>query len=477
MAIEITEFADVDISVSATGIAAGNFGILGFFSHDVGPLTVAERYRVYTSLKSVNVDWAGTETGKAAAAFYGQTPTPNDFVALAGFSTAQSATLVGGTHVQLEELQLITNGDITCEIDGSVETAASLNFTAAITLVDVAEAIETAFGSAAEVLYDGSKFVIQSLTTGLASTIVAATGDSASKLGLDQANGRAVNGILAESPVVALSACVEAGAEFVGLVLHKDMRDVISGSDGETTLEIAAWSAGAKKIFCNTTNSLATLQANSTGDIGYLLQGTTNRFVLTTFSRDKSQYPSAAVFGRAATVNFGATNSTITLNLKQLAGVSAEDLTPNEFANMRAKYVSAVVRIGKTNTAYTDSRMASGSWLDTTHGLMWLEDRAKTDLFNLLYTSPTKIPYTQTGINIVTSMLDSSLQAAVRNGLCGPGFLSDGTFLPDGYEITAVALRDVPVSDKGNRLYQGLSFVMVGAGALHEVQVSGTFSE
>ena len=34
MAIEITEFANVTISVSPTGVAGGNFGILGFLTTD-----------------------------------------------------------------------------------------------------------------------------------------------------------------------------------------------------------------------------------------------------------------------------------------------------------------------------------------------------------------------------------------------------------------------------------------------------------
>jgi hypothetical protein len=121
--------------------------------------------------------------------------------------------------------------------------------------------------------------------------------------------------------------------------------------------------------------------------------------------------------------------------------------------------------------------MASGSWLDTTHGLMWLEARCEADMFNLLYTTNTKIPFTQTGINICVSTLEQSLEAAVRNGLAAPGFLPDGTFLPKGYRVTAVALADTPAGDVSNRIYKGLSFVMAGAGALHEVEVAGSFSE
>ena len=64
MAIEITEFANVSISVSPTGVAGGNFGILGFLTTDADEaltgkgITSAERARAYTSLASVGGDWS-----------------------------------------------------------------------------------------------------------------------------------------------------------------------------------------------------------------------------------------------------------------------------------------------------------------------------------------------------------------------------------------------------------------------------------
>lgn len=375
MAIEITEFADVSISVSPVGVSSGNFGILGFLAVDaVGQalagqeILVAERTRAYTSLASVGLDWeSDSEAYLAAVAFYSQTPTPRDFVVLVQY--------------------------------------------------------------------------------------------------------------LGETTVEALTASVAKGTEFVGLVLSKSLRDVTTGV-GDTTVEVGQWAEAAKKIFMNTTNDANTLLSAQTGDVASLLQAETGlRFTHTCYSSVVAQYPSAAVFGRAASVNFASSGSTITLNLKQLSGVTAQDLTPAEFAAMRAKHCSAVVVIGSSVNAFVDSRMASGSWLDTTHGLMWLESRIEADLFNLIYTSGTKVPFSQVGINTTVGVLERALQAAVRNGLCGAGFLADGTFLPEGYSVSSVALADVPAGDLGARTYKGLSFVLKGVGALHEVEVSGTFTE
>lgn len=492
MAIEITEFADASITVSPTGVAGGNFGILGFLTNEEGVIGSAERSRAYTGLPSVGDDWAAdSEVYKAATAFYGQTPTPTDFVVTMCFETDQAATLTGGGHDELADLIAISAGNLTITTDTGTTELATLDFSGVLVgdgLAGIATALETQINAetvgSVTVTHTGLGFEVKSTTTGIASTISFADGElgvgtinAAEALGLEQHQGKISLGLNAETPVQALAEVVSLGTDFTGLVTHKKYRDVLAGDTGTTTLEIGQWATAAKKIFCNTSNDLSVLNSAISTDIISLMKGITSRYILSTFSRTKVQYPSAAVFGRAAAVNFSGVNTTLTLNLKQLAGITAEDLTPGQFATLRSKFGSAVVRIGKTVNAYSDSRMSSGSWLDSTHGLLWLENRCETDMFNLLYQSATKLPYTQAGINTAVGTLTRSLEGAVRNGLAAPGFLPDGTYLPEGFIVYSVALADVPSSDKGNRLYAGLSFDMVGAGAMHELIVNGNFAE
>ena len=489
MAIEITEFADVSISVSPVGVQGGNFGILGFLTNDEDvsskPIRPAERARAYTSLASVGGDWGTTtEVYKAATAFYGQTPTPRDFTVLMAYKNAQAASLVGGgaaTEQELISADWNTTGTLSMSIDGNAVAVTDLDLSGDATYSEMATTIETAInangGSGITVTHNGYQFVVTGLTTGVTGLMSVATGTAAEDLGLLSYQSKVSDGVDAETPVDGLAACLAAGIQWVGTVTNAVYRDKSGQAVGEDTLAIAQWCEAAKRIFCNTTNDLTTLVAASSADVASKLKLASLRYSLTTFSRNPAQYPSASVFGRAASTNFSAIGTTITLNLKQMPGVTSEDLTPAEFAALRGKNASAVVVIGSSINAYTDSRMASGSWLDTTHGLMWLEDRCETDLFNLMYVSNTKVPFTQTGINTTVAVLERSLQAAVRNGLAGPGFLADGTFLPEGFKVSSVPLEDVPAGDVGNRIYKGLSFVMKGAGALHEVEVAGSFTE
>ena len=483
MAIEINEFAQVSISATPTGVAAGNFGILGFLTNETDVITVAERARSYTSLVSVGGDWAATsEVYKAAVAFYSQTPAPKDFTVIVNFEDAQGATLIGGgsdTPSELVTSVAGTSGDLVITTDSGIVTLSALDLSGVgTTYAEMAAAIQTllqaesGFGTMT-CIHNGYQFVIGTGVLGASSTIsAAAVSDAAIALGLTQATAKVSGGIDAgETAVQALAIADNMGVKKVALATHKDYRD-----DLVDTLAIANYCEAAKVIFMNTTNDLTTLAVGNT-NIASTLKANTLRYSLTNFSKDASAYPSAAVFGRAASVNFSAVGSTITLNLKQISGVTAEDLTPAEYDAMTSYYANAVVSIGSSVNAYVSSRMASGTWLDTVHGLLWLEDRCEVDLFNLLYVNNTKIPYTQTGLNTLATTLEKSLRAAVRNGLSGPGYLPDGTYLPEGFIVETVPLADIPASDKSNRIYKGLSFKMVGAGALHEVEVAGEFSE
>lgn len=491
MAIKITQFTDASIIVTPTGVGGGNFGILGFLTNESDTfltgrgISVAERARTYTSLASVGGDWAtSSEVYLAATAFYAQTPQPKDFTVLVAFETAQAAQLIGGGSDTVAELVNITTGAFNIDVDGGTLNITGLDFSGDTTYDEIAATISTALNIAlvgTTCTHNGTQFLVTSPTTGITSTISfateAGTGTTGASLGMLQYQALVSNGIAPETPVQALANVITQGIDFIGLVTNKKYRDVSGQAVGTNSADIADWCEAAKKIFMNTSNDLTVLSSVITTDIASQLKAKTLRYSLTTFSKNPNEYVSASIFGRAASVNFEGINTTITLNLKQAPTVTVEDLTPNEFAVLRSKYASAVVKIGKTVNAYTDSRMASGSWLDTTHGLMWLEYRIETDMFNLLYQSGTKVPYTQAGINLAIARLERSLEAGVRNGLAGPGFLPDGTYLPNGYVVTSVALGDVSAGDKGNRVYNGLGFKMVGAGALHEINISGEFAE
>ena len=480
MSVEITKFVNANISISPTGVGLGNFGILGFLTNEAGILPV-QRTKSYGSIQEVLSDWSTTtEVYKAAATFYGQTPTPTDFVVMAAYETDQAAMILGGQSATVGEFVLQSAATFTVEVSGVSFTTAAMDFSGATTFADVATILTAGLVTAVAgvtVAYNGTQFVMTTDLLGVAATLVFPAGSLADDLGFSQALGVVSQGLDSESPVQALGQAIEMGTDITALVTHKKYRDQVAITSGHNTEDIADFCEAAKIIFCNTTNNLTALDSVITSDVGSLLKNKSLKFSITSFAKNFNQYPSAFVFGRAASVNFEGIDTTITLNLKQAATITAEDLTTSELAVLESKNINVVVQIGKQATGFTNSRMANNSWLDSVHGLLWLENRIEVDMFNTLYTTATKIPYNAFGINVLINTLENSLEQGVRNGLLTPGFLPDGTYLPNGYVVENVDLADVSKADKTNRVYKGLKFKCVGAGALHEVAIDGEFSE
>jgi len=119
--------------------------------------------------------------------------------------------------------------------------------------------------------------------------------------------------------------------------------------------------------------------------------------------------------------------------------------------------------------------MASGVFFDEVHGIDWLQNAVETNVFGYLLTRTTKVPYTNKGVAAIEQQVISALDEAVNNGLIAPGETIDGEFLPNGYKTTVIPVEDINQSDKEARHYPGLSFTVLGAGAIHSVQINGIF--
>ena len=180
------------------------------------------------------------------------------------------------------------------------------------------------------------------------------------------------------------------------------------------------------------------------------------------------------MLGRAFTVNFNQPNSTITLKFKQAPGITVENLTQSHKVVLDSKRANAIITVGASDM-FAESFMASGVFFDEVHGIDWLENAVQTNVFGYLSTRPTKVPYTDKGISAIKQQVTKALDEAVLNGLIAPGETIDGEFLGTGYKIITIPAADINQSDVDARKYPGLSFVVLGAGAIHSVQINGVF--
>jgi len=484
MSIPVSTVVNVSITVGAQFPPRAGFGTLCVVTNEAGPLTTANRIKLYATIDEVAEDWNATdEAYKAANAFFSQNPRPVTLKIARRFESAQGGSLQGVPLVYAPSA--VADGAFTISVDGDEQEITGLDFSGDTSLADQAATIEAglqAIGtggySAATVSVVNSALVVTSGTTGATSSVSTATAptggtDVSGLFGLTSEAGAIVGtGVDAEDITTALNAIQDEDGDWYGLVFTKEVRDAAIVNAENAVVAAADWCEARVKVFGNTTNNPATLFSVVTTDIASVLKAGSYRRTITTYSSTPSQYPSASLLGRAFTVNFSQVNSTITLKFKQLPGITVERLTSSQKAVLDNKNANALVEVG-ASIMFAESYMANGSFLDELHGLDWLTNAIETNVFGYLLTRPTKVPYTDKGVAALEQQVIKALDEAVANGFVAPGTTIDGEFLPLGYKTTTVPVANVNQSDKEARHYPGLAFVIIGAGAIHSVQING----
>lgn len=492
MTISVDNIVNVSIAVGATFPARAGFGTLLIVTNETGTIGIAERIRSYSNIAGVAGDWdTSSEAYKAAQSYFSQQPKPTSLMIATRFETDQAAQLRGGsvTSDDLSSFTAINDGEFNISIDGVNADVSGMDFTGDADMDAVAATIQVAVRAAdvdagfasATVTHDGSRFYVNSGTTGASSAISFMTAvdpavgtDISSLLQMRQGEGTKTSGIDAETISDSLAAIENVNSDWYGLMFTKEVRDDVV-VNGEDAVEAAAsFIEARRKVFLNTTNDLDVLDSVTTTDIASVLNSQSLNRTMTTFSSYPNEYPSASIVGYAFTVNFSQPNATITLKFKQMPGITVEDLTINQKNVLDAKKANALIDVGGS-FMFAESFMANGRFFDEVHGLDWLQNAIQTNVFGYLLTRTTKVPYTDKGVAALEQQVIKALDEAVFNGLLAPGETIDGEFLPKGYKTITVPVADVNQSDKEARQYNQLSFVGLGAGAIHGSQINGVF--
>lgn len=485
MTIPQSSVVNVNIQVGATFPSRAGFGTLNIMTDEEDVISIAERIRAYSDITGVADDWAANSKVLAAAtSYFSQEPKPTSLKVSTRFSTGQSAVVVGGAlneTTDLAALIAITDGSYKVDIDGGNFQSLGYDFSAETTMSEIATQVEDRLiliEAGTTFTWDGTRFTMTSPTTGAASELsfftLATTGTFIGELlGMDAGSAQLAQGIDGETVIEALTAVEAVDPDWYGLTFTNEFRD-ITGAAGDDIVSVSAFIEARDKVFLCTTNDLNVLDTLSTTDVAFVNEAAGNERTMMTFSKTISQYPSCSIAGRAFTVDFRQPDSTITLKFKQGPGITSEDITTNEKAVLDAKKCNAFIIVGNSDM-YAESFMGSGAFFDERHGLDWLKDAIATTLFGYLLTRATKVPYTDRGTTALQQQLIGVLAEARFNGLIGPGTTIDGLFLPEGYITSVTPVADINQSDKDARNFPGLQATIIGAGAIHSVQVNVTF--
>ena len=487
--LSVSQIVNVQVNMTPLPVPQRNFGSLVIIGPTEGVVDVGERLRGYTSLDDVAMDFGTTPPEYLAAnLFFSQAPQPA-FVYIGRWAQTATHGWLRGATLPLSAQSMTTwnaihDGSMAISIDGTPHTLSGLNFSAALNMNGVASIIQAALPSGTQVIWDASnsRFKVRGIVTGTNGAVSYATSTgsgtdiSGSRTGLSQAAGASapVGGIAAETPVACMSALASASNDWYGAMFAPTLSTDITD---QQYIDTAAFveAVNPSRVFGITTMSAGVPDGTNTSDLASSLQALAYEHTFIQYS-SSSPYAVASMFGRAFTVDFTANNSMITLKFKTEPGVVAEFLSASQAAALKAKNCNVFVNYNNNTAIIQEGVMCGGFFFDERQGLDWLQNNVQTTLYNILYTSTTKIPMTDPGMHLLVTGVESAMIAGINNGLIAPGTwqtnsvfgtLQPNQFLDRGYYVFCPPVASIPESQRAARIAPTIQAAVKLAGAVH----------
>lgn len=449
---------------------------------------------IQTALSGPTCVWNGSQfvissstTGAGVAALgtvtFSAAPAANDTVTINGLTITFVAASPTGNQVLIGSsaatsatnlhtfLQASTNADLTVlnfSVSGDVVTIASNSVGTAGNSIAIAKS-STAIAVSGATLSGGTNASSVSYATSPGSGT-----DISTLLGLTQALALPlVPGYPAEQPVDCVTALADLSTGWFGL--HFATTANVTDSQ---SVAVAAFieAQDVTRVFGVTTANTGCLSSLVTNDIGSQLLALG---YLQSFAHYSSSnpYAAASLMGRAFSVDFTANKSTINLMFKQEPGVIAETLSTSQANVLQAKRINVFVNYNNSTAIIQYGTMAGPAYFDDIQGLDWFQNLVQTACYDLMYTTPTKIPQTDAGMNMFVTACSQACEAAINNGLVAPGTwtntgfgqLQQGQFLSDGYYIFVQPLAQQSQSDREARKGTPIQIAVKLAGAIQDI--------
>ncbi|MEQ1966246.1 DUF3383 domain-containing protein [Xenorhabdus nematophila] len=479
--LPISNIVNVKVNMAPRAAQARSFGSLLIMGAS-NVINTHERLRYYTDIDGVGADFGmDTPEYQSASLYYSQSPQPVDLYIGRWAKEQVLAALRGAVLSQPEQVMSkftgITDGAFKLTIDGKETVITGIDFSKETNLNGVAERVAEKLKNAT-VRWDSvsSRFTVSLQTSGKMGYITRA--DSGSYIGdilkLDESSGATViDPTQPESVAEAVATLGSMSGAWYGLVIADN---TLSDSD---VLSVSRYieSASVSRIYGHTVTKTDVLDPDVDTDIGSQLKGA---FLSRTLWQYSAQpYAMASLFGRMFTVNFQGNNTTITLKFKQEPAISAELLTATQANALKAKNGNVFVHYNNDTAIVQEGVMANGTFIDERHGLDWLQNYVQTNLYNLMYTSTTKISQTDEGVTQLLINVEQSLSQGVTNGLIAPGAwggdtfgaLNRGDMLTKGYYTYAAPIAEQVQAEREKRKAPVIQCAIKLAGAVHFADV------
>lgn len=500
MSASINNVINVTLLEEGRAAARDNINVCAIMTSQPGVLSSAERWRSYKSPSAVEQDWgASSVTAAFANAFFGTSPNPISaggtliigYWNAAGETLPATAGVLRGAEISqavvLPALRQKSDWSFSVDVDGNTHDITDIDGTTSATLADVIAQIQTQLTPAvAKVEFDGTRIIFTSATTGAISAVSypepadegSFIGDLlaiAAGSGAAAINGKAVSQVAPETQLESLSALKAQvnvkGVSFIDKIL-----------DAQVPLT-ATWAKANAVIVYETFTGSAALEVDPANPVWAVTLASQSNFRML-FSKAGNRKLAVSYMARTHTVNFNGERTAITLHLKTL-NVPAEDYSQTEID--KAKRVGLDIY---TTIKDVPSVLSSGAndFVDNVYNLMAYVDAVQTDSFNLLKTTPTKVPQTYYGVDQLEDCVEKTTRGFVRAGVFSPGtwtlpdfFGNRDMFMrnieQEGFYVLAGDLADQSTADRQERKSPVVQVAVKNAGAIHSADIIINFNK
>jgi len=489
--VPVKKIVNVTVQVAALAPAAPVFSI-GLCVGSSSRLPTYDRLREYGSLLDVAGDFqASDEEYKLASEYFGQSPTPDTLMIGRRLLAASSGTLKSGLRsTTLTDYTAVTAGGFDISVDGTLRQVHGIDLSSGVTDMDgvathVQTALRAATGALETVTYDTgtASFVITSVTTGATSVVnyavpptTALATDLGIIMGLTAAKGatRTV-GAAIETVTDSLNALARLSGAWYGFHVTKELTD-------DELVAASAWAESNTRFHFATTASPVAYDGSSAADLGARLKALSYTHSLVQFS-STTDYACASAMARGLAVKYDQINSTITLEFKQEPGVVPENLTTSQYSALEAKNYCYLATVANGFVMLFNTKTPSGRFFDEIVNIDWFTQDLQNNVFTAVATSPTKVPQTDKGMEVLLQAASKTCEKAVRNRMAasgvwthdGFGALETGDLLQQGYYLYAIPVAEQSDADRAARKTPPIQGALIGAGAFHSVDITFNF--
>lgn len=478
--IPVQYFVNAQAVTASQGLEPLKLSTILLLTDETPANEITGSYFIARSATAVANQWGtNTETAAQANAIFAQSPNilNNDgYLIVAPYSVETPATVTTiDLTSNLDTLKGVTDGSLTLTIDNSSTVLTKINLSSASTIAEVAELLQaqlkdvTVTASESKIIFSAEAFSIKlAQTTG-------ATTDLYGTSYLDGEAAMEVDGV-SETLTAAITR-MTSQLYFEGILTTRTVEDE------EMEQASAAVQALQNRILANPQSYMTAL----TGIFKTVASNTFTRNLLYTLGDSETERArnarlfAAAYMSRLLAVNYDGSNTTLTMNLKDLSGIDA-DTNISETILEQCSTVGADCFPSIEGLAKVVSNEQGGTYADQVANQIWLVTTIQREVFNLLATTRTKIPQTETGTNMIMSVIKDVCVQAVTNGYIAPGswnssdtFGNQEDFLRNieefGYYIYHQLVSEQSQSDREARKSVPFMVACKEAGAAHSANI------